>query len=255
MGTEKGKEGIYLYCLINKGVKENFGNIGIKDNEVYIIPFKDIAAVVHKHSPQTSTLEPQTSEEAIVELAISHQHIIDMATEKFGTVIPFNPNTIIEGKEEKVVEWLKRDYIKIKNTLKEVTGKAEFEIQVFMARDVLINMLKEESEEFKRLKELKIKPGKEYILGQRILREEVERKVDSVCKSFYAQISKCADKIQINKTDGVLMQEKQPIMNLSCLIHEDKVEELKKVLKKIDDSEGFDTRLSGPWQPYNFVRL
>ena len=254
MENEKGKAGIYLYCLINNGIKENFGNIGIKDNEVYIIPFKDISAVVHRHSPQTSNLKPQTSE-YMVELAISHQHIIDMATEKFGTVIPFNLNTIIEGKEEKVVEWLKRDYIKIKNTLKEVTGKAEFEIQVFMARDVLINRIKESSEEFKRLKELKMNPGKAYVLGQRILREELEKFVDSFCKSLYAQISKCTDKIRINKTEGALMQEKQIVMNLSCLIYEDKVADLKTVLKKISNLEGFDARLSGPWQPYNFILL
>jgi len=255
MENEKGKAGLYIYCLINNGIETSFGNIGIKDNEVYIIPFKDISAVVHRHSPQTSNLKPQTPEEDMVELAISHQHIIDMATEKFGTVIPFNLNTIIEGKEERVVEWLKRDYIKIKNTLKEVTGKAEFEIQVFMARDVLINRIKESCEEFKRLKELKMNPGKTYILGQRILREEVEKKVDFVCKSFYAQISKCADKIQINKTAGALIQEKQIVMNLSCLIYEDKVADLKTVLKRISDLEGFDARLSGPWQPYNFARL
>ena len=254
MENEKGKAGIYLYCLINNGIKTSFGNIGIKDNEVYIIPFKDISAVVHRHSPQPSTLNPQPSE-YMVELAISHQHIIDMATEKFGTVIPFNLNTIVEGKEERVVEWLKRDYIKIKNTLKGVKDKAEFEIQVFMDRDTLINRIKGECEELKRLKELKMNPGKAYVLGQRILKEEIEKKVDSFCKSFYVQISKCVDKIRINKTKGVLMQGKQPIMNLSCLMQNDKIEELKTVLKKIDNLEGFDARLSGPWQPYNFVRL
>jgi len=255
METEKEKAGIYIYCLINSKIEISFGNVGIKDNEVYTIPFKDIGAVVHKHSPQTQNFKPQPSEEAIVELAISHQHIVDMTTEKFGTVIPFDLNTIIEGKEERVVEWLKRDYIKIKNTLKGVEDKAEFEVQVFMDRDVLINRIKGECEELKRLKELKIKPGKAYVLGQRILREELEKLVDFVCKSFYAQISKCADKIRINKTEGALMQEKQLVMNLSCLVQNDKVEELKTVLKKIDNLEGFDAHLSGPWQPYNFVRL
>ncbi len=259
MENGKGKEGMYIYCLINNGIEISFGNIGIKDNEVYTVPFKDIGAVVHKHSPQTSNLKPQTPEsedkEAMVEFAISHQHIIDMATEKFGTLIPFNLNRIIEGKEEKVVEWLKRDYIKIQNTLKAVEDKAEFEIQIFMARDVLINRIKRDSEDFKRLKELKMNPGKAYVLGQRILREELERKVDSFCRSFYAQISKCADKIQINKIEGALMPEKQLIMKLSCLIHENKLEELKTVLKRIGDSEGFDARLSGPWQPYNFILI
>jgi hypothetical protein len=284
------KEEIYLYCLINNGIEISFGNIGIKDNEVYTIPFEDIGAVVHKQ-PYPRELSPYRAcvkappvnpfrvfgdvggahdagaraepvmgranesedKEAMVELAIAHQNIIDMATDKFGTVIPFHLNTIIEGKEEEVVEWLKRDYLKIKNMLKEVVDKAEFEIQVFISRDVLINRLKEESEEFKRLKELKLNPGRAYVLGQRILREELEKKVHSFCKSFYVQISKCADKIRTNKTEVALMQEKQSIMNLSCLVQNDKVEELKAVLKKIDDLEGFDARLSGPWQPYNFV--
>ena len=266
----KEKEGIYIYCLINNGIETSFGNIGIKDNEVYTIPFRNIGAVVHKHGCEQPFSYPRelspyracgvvgqssTDKEDMVELAISHQHIIDMATEKFGTVIPFNLNTIIEGKEEKVVDWLKRDYIKIKNTLKEVEDKAEFEIQIFMDRDVLINLLKEESEEFRRFKELKMKQGKAYVVGQRILRAELEKEVKSACKSFYAQISKCADKIQINKTEGVLMQKKQLIMNLSCLVHEDKIDELKTILNKIGDLEGFDARLSGPWQPYNFCQF
>ena len=178
-------------------------------------------------------------------------YIIDMAADKFGSVIPFNPNRILEGNEEAVIAWLKRDYIKIKNTLNEVMDKAEFEVQVFMARDVLIDRIKCESDEFMRLKELN--SGKAYVLGQRVLREELEQKVDSVCKSVYAQISKCADKIKINEIAATLMQGKQPIMSLSCLIHDDKLDELRGALKVVDD--GFEVRLSGPWQPYNFIRI
>lgn len=255
MEIEKGKEGIYIYCLINDGIDISFGNIGIENEEVYTIPFKDLGAVVHKHGYGHSYLCESESEnkEDILELFISHQHIIDMATEKFGTVIPFNLNSTIEGKEEKVLEWLKRDYSKIKNMLKGVDGKAEFEIQIFVDPDVLIDRIKDESEEFKRLKELKMNPGKRYVLGQRILREELRGEMDSFCKSFYTQISKSADEIQINKTEEALMQEQQLIINLSCLICKNKVEELKTVLKKIYDLEGFNVCLSGPWQPYNFI--
>jgi hypothetical protein len=202
-------------------------------------------------------LKPQTSDsdakEDMVALAISHQHIIDMATDKFGSVIPFNPNRILEGNEEAVIAWLKRDYITIKNTLNEIEDKAEFEVQVFMARDVLIDRIKCESDDFMRLKELN--SGKAYVLGQRVLRAELEQKVDSVCKSVYARISKCAAKIKINEITGTLMPEKQQIMSLSCLIHDDKLDELKGVLKLVDDLDGFEVRLSGPWQPYNFILI
>jgi len=252
---------IYLYCLINNGTETSFGNIGITDNEVFTVPFRDIGAVVHKlrceSSPQPSSLNSHPSDsdakEDMVALAISHQHIIDMATDKFGSVIPFNPNRILEGNEEAVIAWLKRDYITIKNTLNEIEDKAEFEVQVFMARDVLIDRIKCESDDFMRLKELN--SGRAYVLGQRVLRAELEQKVDSVCKSVYAQISKCADKIKINEIEGTLMPEKQQIMSLSCLIHNDKQDELKGILKVIDNLEGFEVRLSGPWQPYNFIIL
>ncbi len=176
-----------------------------------------------------------------------------MEKDKFGSVIPFNPNRILEGNEEAVIAWLKRDYITIKNTLNEIEDKAEFEVQVFMARDVLIDRIKCESDEFMRLKESN--SGKAYVLGQRVLRAELEQKVDSVCKSVYAQISKCAAKIKINEITGTLMPEKQPIMSLSCLIHDDKLDELKGVLKLVDDLDGFEVRLSGPWQPYNFILI
>jgi hypothetical protein len=255
------KESIYLYCMINNGTETSFGNIGITDNEVYTVPFRDIGAVVHKlrygygSNPNPSTLNPKPSNsdanDYMVELVISHQHIIDMATDKFGSVIPFNPNRILEGSDEAVIALLKRDYIKIKNTLNEIEDKAEFGIQVFMTRDVMIDRIKCESDEFMRLKELN--SGKAYVLGQRVLRAELEQKVDSVCKSVYAQISKCAAKIKINEITGTLMLDKQLIMNLSCLIHDDKQDELKGVLKEVDDC--FEVRLSGPWQPYNFIFL
>lgn len=179
----------YLYCLINNGTETSFGNIGITDNEVFTVPFRDIGAVVHKlrygygSNPQPSDSD---AKEDMVALAISHQYIIDMATDKFGSVIPFNPNRILEGNEEAVIAWLKRDYIKIKNTLNEVMDKAEFEVQVFMARDAVIDRIKCESDDFMRFKESN--SGRAYVLGQRVLRAELEQKVDSVCKSVYAQI-------------------------------------------------------------------
>ena len=249
------EEGIYIYCLINYGVEASFGNIGITDKEVYTVPFRDIGAVVHKlRFRSKSSPKPSGSyaNEDIAALAISHQHIVDLVAAKFGSVIPFNPDRILEGNEEAVIEWLKRDYLKMKNILNEIKDKAEFEIQVFMLRDVLIDRIKCENDEFKRLNELN--SGKAYVFGQRVLRVELEKKLDSVCKSIYAQVSKCAAKIKINEiTAGTLMPEKQQIMSLSCLINNNKVDELKGVLRNL--AKGFEVRLSGPWQPYNFILI
>jgi|GEM_PF-4166260 len=41
------EEGRYLYSIINSDAELSFDNIGIDDSDVYTVPHKDIAAVVH----------------------------------------------------------------------------------------------------------------------------------------------------------------------------------------------------------------
>ncbi len=43
------------------------------------------------------------------------------------------------------------------------------------------------------------------------------------------------------------------IMNLSCLVHKDRVVELGKELEKIEMNDGVSVRFSGPWAPFSFV--
>jgi len=43
--TEGGGEALYLYCVGDSAIEGSLGNIGIEQNMVYSIPYRDISAV------------------------------------------------------------------------------------------------------------------------------------------------------------------------------------------------------------------
>ena len=48
-------------------------------------------------------------------------------------------------------------------------------------------------------------------------------------------------------------KDKIMLMNLSCLVLKEKVEDLGNELERIDNTDGFSARFTGPWAPYSFV--
>jgi len=40
-------EARYLYCIVEGNEEITLGNIGIEGNNVYVIPYQDLSAIVH----------------------------------------------------------------------------------------------------------------------------------------------------------------------------------------------------------------
>jgi hypothetical protein len=47
------QEARYIYSIAKMGTRVSLGEIGIEKTEVFTIPYKDIAAVVHSCQPKT----------------------------------------------------------------------------------------------------------------------------------------------------------------------------------------------------------
>jgi len=122
-------EGRYLYCIANTKTETDLGEMGIDDNKVYTIPLQDVSAVVHD-----CPAKPYESEDAekVKEWILAHQYIIDVATKKFGTVIPFGFDTIIKGNDEVVKSWLENEYPRLKDKLEGLKDKSEYTVQIFI---------------------------------------------------------------------------------------------------------------------------
>jgi hypothetical protein len=48
-------------------------------------------------------------------------------------------------------------------------------------------------------------------------------------------------------------EEKQMLVNLSCLVDMERYKALGEELEKIEQMDGFSVRFTGPWPPYSFV--
>ena len=252
--------GRYLYCIADSSEAVSLGNIGIEENEVYSIPYKDLCAVIH-NCPAT----PYESEdkEIVKEWVIAHQKVVDAAWEKLGTLIPIGFDTIIQGNaavepEENMKKWLGDDYDNLKAKIEKVRDRAEYGVQLFWDRKTIAKKVSDESPEIKALnEEIKSKPkGIAYMYRQKLealLKKEIEERADRYFKEFYGKITPHVDDVHVEKTKKTEDEDKQMLLNLSCLLPKEGSKGLGEELEKIEALEGFSVRYTGPWPPYSFV--
>ena len=252
-------EARYIYCIAEGNEKITLGNIGIEDSEVYTIPYHDLCVVVHNCIP-----EPYKSEkkEDVISWVTIHEKVVEVAWEKFDTVLPLGFDTIIKGEEgftpdESIRNWLKNDYEKLRQKLVNFKNKAEFGVQVFWDPKIISEGLIETNPEIKKLsEEIKSKSkGLAYMYMQKLenlLKKEMEKKADRCFNDFYEQITGCVEQIKVEKTKKT-KEDKQMLLNLSCLLLKGKSKILGEALEKIDHLKGFSVRFTGPWPPYSFT--
>ena len=253
-------QGRYLYCIADSSESVSLGNIGIDGNEVHSIPYKNLCAIVHNCPAKPYESEDQ---EMVKEWVIAHQKVVDAAWERFDTVIPMGFDTIIQGDgavepEENMKKWLGDDYDNLKEKIKKVRDRAEYGVQLFWDRKTIAQKISDESPEIRELNgEIKSKPkGIAYMYRQKLealLRKEIEDRADRYFKEFYEKITPHTDDIRVEKTKKTEDEDKQMLLNLSCLLPKEGSKELGEELEKIDALEGFSVRYTGPWPPYSFV--
>ena len=258
-GVVVAEEGKYLYCVADAGERVSLGRIGIEEQEVYTIPYRDIGAVVHHCPAQPYRSDDQ---EVVKAWVMTHQEVVDAAWERWGTVLPLSFDTLIrkeleKSAEQNVKDWLKQEYERFKSKIEKVRDKAEYGVQVFWNPKLVAQNLIRTTPEIRNLdEEIKTKPkGLAYIYRQKLenlVKREIESKADECFKDFYGRIRKHTDDIRVEKTKKAELSLSM-IMNLSCLVYRDRYSKLGEELDKINRMEGFSVRFSGPWPPYSFV--
>jgi len=253
-------EGKYLYCIVEGHETTGLGSIGIDGKEVYAVSYKELSAFVH-----TCPAEPYRSEdeEIVKGWIVTHQDVIDAARKKFGGILPMGFDTIIRGDEiagpeENVKKWLMEDYENLKAKLEKVRDKAEYGVQIFWNPEIMAQKITKESAEMSKLnKEIKSKSkGTAYMYRQKLedlLKKEMEKQADKYFKEFYGEIKPNADDLKVEKTKKTDDENRQMLMNISCLMSHDGSRKLGNKLDKIDGRDGFSVRYTGPWPPYSFV--
>lgn len=249
-------DGRYIYCITDGRQNISIGNIGIKKTEVYTVPFCKLLAVVHNCEARAYYSE---DEDVVINWMITHQQVVDEAWKRFGTALPISFNSIIKGNTADVRAWLKQEYKSLCKKIERFRGRAEYGIQVFWDIDMIAGRVVEGDTGLKGLqREMQSKTdGAAYMYKQKFekrLKAEIEAEAEICFKKLYDQIKTQVEDIFVEKTkrkEG----NTQMLMNLSCLIPEDRCGYVGEELKKIDSVDGFSVRFTGPWPPYSFVGL
>lgn len=235
------------------------GEIGIEDAKVYTVPYKDIAAVVH--SCEAKPYETKDDEKA-KRWIFTHNYVIDKATERFDTTLPFSFDGIIGGNDDTVKDWLSKGYEKLKRALERVRGKAEYTVQIFYLPEKLTEKILSEDQELKALKEKieKLPKGAAYLLERKLelkIKDTISAGISKLAGEFSSKIKENVEEMKVEETSRVpeKYKDKKLAVTLSCLVFKDTVEGLGRVLDEINNREGYAVRFTGPWAPYNFVTL
>lgn len=252
-------EGRYLYGVADHGQQTSLGHIGIEGHEVYTIPYQDLCAVIHNCPAQPYHSE---DDDVVTGWVITHHHVVNVAWERFGTILPAGFDTIIKSDEgsdpqEQMRVWLKQEYESLKQKIERVRGKAEYGVQIFWDRKIIARMLMEANPELNTLSEqIKTQPkGAAYLYQQRLeqaLKKEIEVEAAVYFKDFYQRIQQQVAELRVEKTKK-MDEEKQMLVNLSCLVDMERYKALGEELEKIEQMDGFSVRFTGPWPPYSFV--
>lgn len=250
--------GLYLYCVAEGTEEEDLGIKGLGSAAVFTLSAEGLLAVLQECDKPFSSEDQRLVSEWI----LAHQAVIDLAWERFETVLPFSFDTIVVAKEgkspsENLREWLARESSSLRANLEKLEGRAEFGVQISWDPTVVGPRITKNDEEIQALqREIQSKsPGTAYLMRQKLqdlLRQRLESGADAYFKEFFRRIRDCVEAALVEK---VRKEEppRQMIANLSCLTRKEDASRLGQELEKIGRVEGFFVRFTGPWPPYSFV--
>ena len=250
-------EARYIYSIARVGTRVNLGEIGIEKTEVFTIPYKDIAAVVHSCQPLAYDTKDKAKAE---EWVLAHSYVIDHVMKKFGAVLPFSFDVILKGDDSAILEWLGKNYSLLAQDLDKVKGKAEYTIQIYYDYDDLAARILESDAKLMDLKDrIKIESkGKAYLLGKKLdqlLKTLVSTEAARLADKSLTEIESQVDEM---KTDGKRWTPDnykglKLLASYSCLVRDDAAARLGQTLDEINQMEGFRVRFTGPWPAFSFV--
>ncbi len=264
-------EGLYLYCIREKTDTHCFSTRGVDGRgEVFVIPFRELEAVVSEVS-----LEEFTSEEIqkkaredlnwIKEKALAHEKVIEEAMrkdDKLLSLIPMRFGTIFKERE-KLEETLNRDYSKIREVLDRIRGKQEWSVKVYLKnREKFEQVIKEKNETIKeKEKEIASLPeGMAFFMEEElkeVISRELEKELNNIVEVLFEGLKKQAvDATKCKILEKELTGRREPmVLNAAYLISEGKIEDFKKAAEALNQqiqANGFCLEYSGPWPAYNF---
>lgn len=246
-----GVEGKYIYCAIESEEPRNFGPVGVgrRNDEVYTIHYRDLAMVV-SDSPVV-IYDPDRKN------ALQHEQVIALVMEEY-TVIPASFGLIFKT-EEDVYELLKSIYEEAKDALLELDNKIELGLKVLWKKECFAGEIERGNLKIKKIKEEIARHrnserwlhSKKFQLGQ-LVEEVVAQKRAMYIREIYEGLKRYAAAARTNDLITNRM-----ILNAAFLVDKDREKDFDDQVRRhyAKYQQTLDFNYTGPWPPYNFVKI
>jgi hypothetical protein len=218
-------------------------------------------ALIHPFMPD-SLQDEDTNK--IIDWAMIHHKVVEEAWRAFGTLIPLRFGSIIHGENEtesvnNVKLWMKEIYGHIQERFEDLKDKAEYGIQIFWPNDGLMKKVVQNNTQIKDM-ERKIATASEqtaYMYKDKqksLLQRCIAKEIVQASRFLLDRVRPYLNDFQIEHITGG-EADRRMLLNISCLLSEDQIGDIKQALKEIKGEDGYIPHLSGPWPPYSFARL
>lgn len=246
--------GKYLYGIMMSGEKKSFGPIGVTGGEeVYSVPFRDIAAVVSDSKIVNCSNIPKDS---MTKILLAHQKAVEQIMNLSYTIIPVRLGTFV-NEEEEVGNILAKGYGLIQKLKEKINGKIEIDLAAVWSD--FPHVLKETSEETKIMefrKNLLGKPGgatmEDRIRAGEMIKEALDQKKEDLSEEIVSAVKQVSADFRVHEC----MDDKM-VVNTAFLIEKSRHGDFDEIIQNLNAK--FDERLNfrciGPLPPYSFYTL
>lgn len=252
--------GRYVYCLVQTGDDPQPLSVrGVENNDITVIEEEDIGAVIH----QCDGLYDTDDLDQVKQWLLAHQRVVDAAGEAYGTPLPMRFDTIFEGGDENVKQWILEHSHELQEELSGLAGRWEYRVHLFWTPSMYEARIEAEDDELQRLRQRQERSGagKQFLLEKQYekrLRELKQRRRSVLQSELEEAVAPEVEKVVEQESQSVLQDntvpdEKDRITCLAVLAEEANEDNLGNRLDEFVDRDGIEIRFTGPWPPYTFA--
>lgn len=235
----RGKEGFYLYGIVEAERPFPSDLVGLGGRPVSLILYKDLAAVV---SPSPLRAYPIDQEHAFL-----HEGVVERAM-AFGAILPVRFNTILSGRQQ-LFSLLEKYYDAFVSQLRHLLGKVELSLKVLWDP----KPVKETAPGFNWFLENEAQgPGRGYLLKrlqEHLIAEAVRERGEALIGRIQAAFAPLAVESVIRR-----FPTERLLLDASYLVKEEDQEAFRAGLGALSaEMPELSFLLTGPWPPYSFA--
>lgn len=244
----------YIYGVIDSNEEKKFSPVEKgKTDEVYTLPYQDIACVVSDYPKKTFDYGTR---EQVAKKLVSHQAVIEKVMEEH-TIIPIKFATLLANSDE-VKNVLEKGYSGFKDKLKKLDKKIELDVAaVWNDLDSVIKKIGDEDEEIRKFKEeVAKKPPKETFQDRvkigSMIKEALDKKKEELQREMLEFLK---DKVKVDEAKKHELMDDSMVLNSAFLLDKDKEKEFDQALNELNKryNERINFRCVGPLPLYSFA--